>query len=226
MKFIVLGEPKAWMRPVTNMRHGCRWVNDPNKPYKEKAQRQLIDQISGISYIQLDEPFHVELTFFSSIPKSCSTAQKNAKLWHLWEVCHPINKSDCDNFCKNALDYCNGLLYSDDHLVVSLKALKKYSENPRTEIIIKPMVRHMTKEIYETLTLFTPDELRVLAHDIWCLSHDMEIAKDFIETEDGLERHAAPMCYGLEKFAIKHADTFKKIQKKHEKRYSNGKIIC
>ena len=42
-----------------------------------------------------------------------------------------------DNYVKLVLDALNGVFYKDDSQICHLKTIKKYSEQPRTVVVIK-----------------------------------------------------------------------------------------
>jgi Holliday junction resolvase RusA-like endonuclease len=48
----------------------------------------------------------------------------------------PITRGDIDNFCKQVMDACNGIIYVDDRQIISLYSTKVYGE-PFIEVIIK-----------------------------------------------------------------------------------------
>ena len=52
----------------------------------------------------------------------------------------PAKRPDLDNFVKAALDGCNQIVYVDDAQVVRLEAAKVYSERPRLEIRVEPVI--------------------------------------------------------------------------------------
>lgn len=70
----------------------------------------------------LEDAIWVEMTFF--LPRT----KTNKRLL-------PTIKPDVDNVCKAILDSANGILWSDDKLIVSLSAKKLYwTKNPGTLI--------------------------------------------------------------------------------------------
>ena len=48
----------------------------------------------------------------------------------------PTKKPDTDNIAKAILDALNGVAYYDDAQVVELHVVKKYSDEPRAEVMI------------------------------------------------------------------------------------------
>lgn len=68
--------------------------------------------------------------FYMPIPKSTSKKKRLAMVYH-------TNKPDIDNLCKFLMDCFNGIVWADDAQVAELAAGKLYSEDPRTEIIVR-----------------------------------------------------------------------------------------
>ena len=81
-------------------------------------------------------PILVSMTFFIQIPNSLS---KRKKL--ILGGKHVPKRPDLSNYIKFYEDAFNGIIWSDDSLIVELTAKKIYSSNePRTEINIKEIV--------------------------------------------------------------------------------------
>ena len=78
-------------------------------------------------------PVGVNMTFFMYIPRSLSK-KKQKEL----DGTFCTAKFDIDNLAKKSLDELtrSGSIFKDDSQVCSLKAIKKYDFNPRTEIEI------------------------------------------------------------------------------------------
>jgi Holliday junction resolvase RusA-like endonuclease len=74
---------------------------------------------------------------FVPIPMSWSAKKKAAALSG---SLYPISKPDCDNFLKGVCDSCNKVVWQDDAQVVTATIHKRYSERPRTEISISPLI--------------------------------------------------------------------------------------
>lgn len=80
-----------------------------------------------------DKPLRAELVFYMPIPKSVS---KKARAAMEQGQAH-IKKPDLDNMAKAVLDALNGLAYADDSQIYDLKVSKRYSDRPRTEVILE-----------------------------------------------------------------------------------------
>ena len=71
--------------------------------------------------------YHVEMEFAFPIPKS----------WPKYKKANPpicTKHVDLDNLCKIYLDSCNGLLWGDDSLIISLNCKKIYANEASVTI--------------------------------------------------------------------------------------------
>jgi len=232
MKFTIPGEPIAQKRAVTKFRNGCRWVMNPNDSEKQNVKKHLMFQIqqsfeesakNKTEAFNLTEAnkFHVNVEFYQLVPDSLSDTEKNAKLWGFCDL--PPSKRDLDNFLKFILDCCTGILFSDDHLIVSLNSSKHYSNNPRTEIEIIPILeKSMSDEEKAVLCQFDPDELKELLNDIKTITNDSGLDKKDEESVEWLASKSGDIA----KFATKYADKLKKIERKINKISGEGKTLC
>jgi Holliday junction resolvase RusA-like endonuclease len=81
-------------------------------------------------------PLTVEVLAFVPIPKSFSKAKRQAAVEG---AVRPVTRPDVDNHIKN-LDALNGIAWSDDSQIVTLRAAKYYSEHPRLELVAEELV--------------------------------------------------------------------------------------
>ncbi len=79
---------------------------------------------------------NVSITFYIKPPMSISKVKKNQNLLNAesWRV---VKKPDLDNLEKSVLDALNGHAWDDDNQISDLSSRKRYSLNPRVEIVIK-----------------------------------------------------------------------------------------
>ena len=104
---------------------------DPSKREKN-AIRSLLHAIWF--HDPLEAPIEIYVTFYVPIPKSFSKKKKERAEEDLIK---PTVKPDIDNYLKLLLDACNGILYRDDALIVSIHCQKRYSQNPRIDLKIQ-----------------------------------------------------------------------------------------
>lgn len=105
--------------------------------YKDKFKHQLtIEQYDQLKPLMEDEnsTYYVEICgkFYVPIPKADSKKVKEQKSSGILRPI--IRNGDIDNYMKFVLDALHDVVYTDDKRVVSIKAEKYYSENPRSEI--------------------------------------------------------------------------------------------
>ena len=135
ISFTVFGQPVAQGRPRASARNGLVRLYDPEKSrsYKELVYSEAVK-------VKPDTPLTGELsviiTAYFPIPKSKSNKFREAAL--SGEI-NPTTKPDTDNIAKIMLDSAQGILFIDDKQVVELMVRKRYSENPRVEVVIREM---------------------------------------------------------------------------------------
>ncbi|EAC8477266.1 RusA family crossover junction endodeoxyribonuclease [Listeria monocytogenes] len=105
-------------------------------PPKSKAYKKKVAQVAKMyaPSTPIDAPVRIKLTFYVSIPSSKSKAWKQRALTGQ-EV--PSVRPDIDNYTKAILDALNGLIFSDDGRIVEMQVFKRYSDHPRTEVVIE-----------------------------------------------------------------------------------------
>lgn len=84
--------------------------------------------------ILMGGPVDLRLIFYMPIPKSWPKKKRDLVFK---DKLFPTGKPDLDNMVKLVKDACNGIIWKDDKQVVYLRAVKYYSMDPRTEIIIE-----------------------------------------------------------------------------------------
>ena len=78
----------------------------------------------------------VDLKFYIKPPKAIARVKKNQNILKS-ETLRVVNKPDLDNLEKSVLDSINGHAYEDDNQISDLHSCKRYSLNPRVEIVIR-----------------------------------------------------------------------------------------
>lgn len=133
MKFTIPGVPVGKGRPKFSTFNGHAVAYTPEKTVNYENLVKLSFQASG------EEPFGREtqlkaiiLAYFP-IPKSTSKKKREEMQT---DLILPTKKPDTDNIAKAILDALNGVAYYDDAQVVELHVVKKYSEEPRAEVMI------------------------------------------------------------------------------------------
>ena len=127
LQIIVPGDPIAKMRPRFVRRGNFVGTYNPQETEEGKWLWQARQQIPGI----LAGPLALSFHFHMPIPKSVSQKKRQS----LINSPH-VKKPDVDNCLKFCLDCLNGVLFEDDRQVYHLVALKTYSTEPRTVIVV------------------------------------------------------------------------------------------
>jgi Holliday junction resolvase RusA-like endonuclease len=142
LKLIITGDPIAKMRPRFRI--------------AGKAPRQFISSYSVQGELEEMYKFLIK----QQLPRGFFVI-KNPVFLHLWfGLCRPRNHfgtgrnsgklkpsapkfpqvmPDIDNYEKFILDCMNKIVFKDDRLVISIRSDKRYTENPRTEIMVQEL---------------------------------------------------------------------------------------
>jgi len=129
-KVKISGNPKALKRH----RHSRWGTYDPSAIDKKAFAVKVESEFEGKPF---KKALMVYLVFNMQRPKSHYRTGKFSHLLKESSPEHCSSKPDLDNLVKFVLDACNGILWSDDSIVVELIARKVYSDNPKTLIFIK-----------------------------------------------------------------------------------------
>lgn len=83
----------------------------------------------------LECPLELDVIFYMKMPKTSGVKTRKMVEGNIL----PTKKPDLDNLVKFTKDCLNGVVWKDDALVCCTTMKKVYSDNPRTEIIIKEL---------------------------------------------------------------------------------------
>jgi Holliday junction resolvase RusA-like endonuclease len=83
---------------------------------------------------RIEGALEAEMTFYRDLPKSCSKKKRELMLAG---VERPATKPDWDNLGKLVTDALEGVLYAHDAALTDVLVRKRYSEQPRTEIVLR-----------------------------------------------------------------------------------------
>ncbi|EHD5018760.1 RusA family crossover junction endodeoxyribonuclease [Listeria monocytogenes] len=116
-------------------------------PPESKAYKKKIANVAKIyaPSTPISAPISVDFIFYVPMPKSKSKAWKRRAL--LGQEL-PAVKPDIDNYVKGVLDAMNKIVFSDDGKIVKLKAEKRYSDIPRTEVVITELVPEVQTKLF------------------------------------------------------------------------------
>ncbi|MCK2074552.1 RusA family crossover junction endodeoxyribonuclease [Pediococcus acidilactici] len=132
IKLIIDGEPVAASRPRVT-RKGWAYIAPKYKAYKDRTHLIVRNQYKGEP---LMGALKVKTTFYRSVQKSVSKAERNRRLSNEHR---PIFKPDIDNLFKAVTDACTGVVWHDDNQIVSVEMDKMYAEEPRVEMEVEEL---------------------------------------------------------------------------------------
>lgn len=139
MRFVFNIEPVQQARPRARRLNRTIILYDPAKVKKFKLEIEQLakEQMFDNNWKRLeDTPIQVDVWFYRAIQKSISKKEheRRANGESL-----PIVKPDTDNLIKSFLDGLNGTVWKDDALITDIHAHKRYSDDPRIEVIIQDL---------------------------------------------------------------------------------------
>jgi len=137
MKITIPGKPIAKARPRFARRGKSVTTYKTQQTEEGRFLWHVYQQMGNQKPIS--GPISISLWFYMPIPKS--TSKKQAGLMQDGKI-HHTKKPDASNMIKFAEDVLNGIVFEDDRQIVDVMAWKRYSDKPRTEIVIHK------KEIY------------------------------------------------------------------------------
>lgn len=128
IKITVLCEPVAKARPraTVNKKTGKIFVYTPDRT--SEATNLIRDKVSKLEPFSRDTPLSLEVWIYRSRPKSIPKKQK-----------YPINRPDADNYAKLITDALEKFVFIDDAQLVDVIIHKRYSQQPKIEITVKPL---------------------------------------------------------------------------------------
>ena len=132
VKFSILGPPKGKGRPRVT-KSGMAYTPKDTVQYENLVRMEYRRQCNDYRFPD-DTPLDVRIMVYYPIVKSAS---KKNKRFMVRGRLRPTKKPDFDNIGKIICDSLNGIAYHDDAQIVDAMVRKFYSENPRTEVIIK-----------------------------------------------------------------------------------------
>lgn len=130
--------PQQQIRPRATIRRGHGKIHAGIYDLRKVATyKRLVGMLAKQQYKgdPLTGALRVEITFYRSAQKSDSKKKHAQKLSG---AIKPTVKPDTDNYLKSTLDGLNGVLWKDDALITTELAKKRYSDNPRIEIEVRP----------------------------------------------------------------------------------------
>ena len=134
MFLTVKGEPVAKGRP----RFGNGRTYTPKKTVDAENNIKLL--ALKVGFEKLHGPLRMTITFEMRIPKSWPAQSKKEALEGF---IRPTKTPDIDNLFKLVADSLQGdnMVYQDDNQIVEIMAVKRYSADPKTIILIEEVIK-------------------------------------------------------------------------------------
>lgn len=127
IRLIIPGEPCAKGRPHFVKKTGVAITPQKTRTREGVIASLAMDAMRGRT--PLDGPLCVSVLAVMAVPASWSGVKKRAAL--AGQIL-PAKRPDLDNLLKLVTDGLNEIVYTDDALIVELRARKVYGEAPKT----------------------------------------------------------------------------------------------
>ncbi|MDN5440910.1 MAG: RusA family crossover junction endodeoxyribonuclease [Lactococcus lactis] len=127
-------DPYPSPRPRFSRKTGRAYMPNEYTLWKKMFLKEWLKH--GIDKFDAGVAIAVDLKFFIKPPKAIARVKKNQNILKAesWRV---VKKPDADNLGKSPLDAISGYAYADDNQISDLRLRKRYSLDPRVEIVIK-----------------------------------------------------------------------------------------
>jgi Holliday junction resolvase RusA-like endonuclease len=108
----------------------------PSKTRRYEAHGRLAATLAMDGRAPITAPVRADISIDLPVPVSWSNKRTEAALCG---AIRPTSRPDCDNYVKAALDAINGIVVTDDSLVVEIAAAKRYARVPNLTITVTPL---------------------------------------------------------------------------------------
>jgi Holliday junction resolvase RusA-like endonuclease len=132
VQFTVPGPPVAKGRPRFHRASGRTYTPEKTVRYEDTVRTFASQAMAGNAPMQ--GPLLVAVAFWVTVPSSWSKKRQQEAI--AGEI-QPTKKPDLDNCVKAIKDALNGIVWRDDSQVVTLRLKKRYSDTPRTEVVVR-----------------------------------------------------------------------------------------
>jgi Holliday junction resolvase RusA-like endonuclease len=128
------GDPVAKGRPRFDRRTGRAYT--PEKTARFEDRLAWAAQVAMKGRPLLEGALAIDFRIFLAVPASWSVKKRATALA---DGIYPISRPDFDNYSKT-VDALNRIVWNDDAQVVTAMVRKRYSDRPRVEIFVEPML--------------------------------------------------------------------------------------
>lgn len=133
-KYVINGECVPKGRPRFNPKTGRTYTPTETRRYENHVYQSLVAQGAK----RHDGGVEIKMTVIKEPPQSWSKKRQQAAIEGKILA---TQRPDVDNYVKSVLDGSKDLLFQDDSYVVSLKASKRFGDDPRVEIKVYELDR-------------------------------------------------------------------------------------
>lgn len=127
----IIGTPVPQSRP--RFSKGRIYTESKSSAYRDLVRKSADSQFS---HSLLDMPLSVNMVVYMPLTAEIKNSKKKSESARIG-VLKPAKKPDIDNLAKAVMDGFNGIVWVDDGLVTDLCVKKRYSDNPRVEVVIE-----------------------------------------------------------------------------------------
>lgn len=134
VEFTIPGPPVGKGRPRFQ-KNGHTYTPDKTRMYE-----RLVESIyeATTDYVAPEGmPLGIHILAYYPIPESHPKARRMRELHN---VERPTKKPDIDNVLKIILDGLNGIAYDDDKQIIEATIIKKFSTDPRVEVVLEEVL--------------------------------------------------------------------------------------
>lgn len=131
--FVIPGEPQGKGRPRFARVNGRAYTPARTVRYEDLVRQCFRHKYKNGERFGDDDEIKAVIFAYFKIQKR--TSKKKREEMMLCMV-HPTRVPDTDNIAKIILDPLNGLAYKDDSRVVQLIVQKRFSDEPRVEVLM------------------------------------------------------------------------------------------
>lgn len=198
------GQPIPLKRPRFSTARGFVQTYDSQKSEKNLISKEMLSQRREIPAGSLS----VSLLFY--FKPAISDTQTNLKLWGIDQSC----AKDLDNLIKFYLDCGNEILWKDDRQICSIKAFRRFSNNPCTVIFIEEVDYFLHEAKMDVFKLFSPEEMEEFisdAQNLPCFNKDWIESFTMNDKKSLIDR----ISLDVTTFSSKWSEKLKKLGKKN-----------
>ena len=134
IQIVLAGEPTGKGRPRFSRATGRAFTPQTTATYESALRYAGYKAMNGA--LPLEGPLTIEIGAFVPVPKSWSKKKAAAAL--SGEL-RPTSKPDRDNLAK-MVDALNEVVWRDDSQIVDWTIRKFYSDRPRLEVVVGPIL--------------------------------------------------------------------------------------